>query len=262
MFRLIDSHCHLDAPELNGTGAQLLPDARGKGIATFLIPGVRVSGWPQLLSFAARQPGVFAAPGLHPAYAEQWSAAAARQLRELTPHPKTVAIGEIGLDGGAGPDLDRQEEVLRAQLQLALDAGLPVLLHGRKATGRLLEILRELQVGERVSGIWHGFSGSLPVAEELVSLGFLIGVGPILLRPSARKLPEAVRRLPATALVLETDLPDMAEKPEALLAVAAKVAELRDWTLAETARVTTENADRLFGKMNLNHEDTETRRKP
>lgn len=247
MFRLIDSHCHLDAPELNGTGAQLLPGARSRGIATFLIPGVRVSGWQPMLAFSAREAGIFAAPGLHPVYAEQWSADAARQLRELSTHPKTVAIGEIGLDGAAGPDLAHQEKVLRAQLEIALAAGLPVLLHCRKATGRLLEILRELQIGERIGGIWHGFSAGLPVAEDLVRLGFMIGIGPILLRPSARKLPEAVRRLPATALVLETDLPDMAEKPEALLAVAAKIAELRGWTLQETARITTENAGRLFG---------------
>ena len=252
MFGLIDSHCHLDAPELDGAGAQLLPGAKKQGIAGFVIPGVRVHSWTALLGFAEREPSVFAAPGLHPAFAEQWSAMADRQLRELTGHPKAVAIGEIGLDGVAGPDLKRQEAVLRAQLQIALETGLPVLLHGRKATGRLLEILRELQVGARVGGIWHGFSGSLQVAEELVLLGFGVGVGPILLRKTARKLPEAVRRLPATALVLETDLPDMADQPETLVDVAEKVAELRGWSLEETARVTTENAGRLFKKMILN----------
>jgi len=259
MPSLIDSHCHLDAPELLGTGAQLLPGARAAGVETFIIPGVRVSGWPQLLSLAEREVGVLAAPGLHPAYAEQWSPRAEQELRELTGHRKVVAIGEIGLDGVAGPGLYRQEEVLRAQLQIAFEADLPVLLHGRKATGRLLEILRELQVGARVGGIWHGFSGSLAVAEELVRLGFLIGVGPILLRASARKLPEAVCRLPATALILETDLPDMADRPEALVTVAAKVAELRGWTKEETSRITAENACRLFDRMHLNHGDTETR---
>jgi TatD DNase family protein len=250
MFRLFDSHCHLDAPELQGAGIELLAGARNSGILAFVIPGVRVADWRRLLAIAEQEAGVFAAPGLHPAYADQWSAAAGRQLRRLTSHPKVVAIGEIGLDTLCGPPLERQEKVLRAQLEIALEAGLPVLLHGRKATGRLLEILRELQVGAQVGGIWHGFSGSLAVAEELVRLGLKIGVGPILLRTAARKLPAAVRQLPAAALVLETDLPDMTEKPEALRAVAEKVAELRGWSLEEAARITTENACRLFGKIN------------
>ncbi|NOY14494.1 MAG: TatD family hydrolase [Deltaproteobacteria bacterium] len=247
MFSLIDSHIHLDAPELAGTGTDLLPPARLSGIDKFIIPGVRVSGWRGMLALAQQQPGVFAAPGLHPVFAEQWSAAAERQLRELSSEPQVVAIGEIGLDAVAGPPLAEQEQVLREQLQIALDAGLPVLLHNRKATGRLLDILRELDIGRQLGGIWHGFSGSLSLAQQLVQLGFKIGVGPILLCETARKLPQAVVELPAAALVLETDLPDMAEQPETLVAVAQKVAELRGWSLEETARITTENARQVFG---------------
>ncbi len=246
MLPLIDSHIHLDASELLGAGADLLPQARQAGIGRFIVPGVRVTGWPGLLTQAAQQPDVFAAPGLHPAYAGQWTASAAQQLREICQQPKVVAIGEIGLDGVAGPPLEQQELVLRAQLQIALEAGLPVLLHGRKATGRLLEILRELQVGSRLGGVWHGYSGSLPVAQQLVALGFKLGVGPILLRASARKLPEVVVALPAEALILETDLPDMAATPAVLVAVAQKLAELRGWSLAETAQITSGNAKQLF----------------
>jgi TatD DNase family protein len=246
MLPLIDSHIHLDAPELNGTGADFLPQARQDGIGKFIVPGVRVTGWAGLLNMSQQQTEVFAAPGLHPVYAEQWSAVAAQQLRQLCDKPKVVAIGEIGLDGVAGPPLAQQERVLRAQLQIALEANLPVLLHGRNATGRLLEILRELKIGSQLGGIWHGFSGSLPVAQQLVQLGFKLGVGPILLREGARKLPQAVVALPAAALVLETDLPDMAATPAALVAVAQKLAKLRGWSLPETARITTENANRLF----------------
>ncbi len=248
MLSLIDSHIHLDAPELEGQGSTVLAAAHRSGIDRLVIPGVRASGWDGLFKLTANQ-GVFAAPGLHPAYAEQWSDAAAAALGLLAQNPRSVAIGEIGLDGVCGPDLGLQEKVLRAQLQIALDSGLPVLLHGRKATGRLLEVLRELAIGRQVGGIWHGFSGSLPVAQELARLGFKLGVGPILLRESARKLPQAVVELPAAALVLETDLPDMAAEPQALVAVAQKVAELRGWTLEEAARVTTENALSLFPGM-------------
>lgn len=246
MFPLIDTHAHIDAPELAGTGSDLLGPAKRAGIEMFIVPGVRVSGWEPLSRLVQQHAGLYAAPGLHPAYADQWSVAAAEQLAAVARQPKTVAIGEIGLDGAVGPALELQEQVLRTQLQIALDAGLPVLLHGRKATGRLLDILRELKIGEQIGGVWHGFSGSLQVARELVKLGFKIGVGPILLRESARKLPQAVIALPAAALLLETDLPDMADKPEQLIAVAEQVAELRGWTLEETARITTEKACRLF----------------
>ena len=246
MIPLIDTHIHLDAPELSGRGFDLVPPAVAQGIGRFVVPGVRASGWQPLLQQLERSPQVFAAPGLHPVYAEQWSAVAETQLIELSCLPQVVAIGEIGLDGAVGPALALQERVLRAQLQIALAAGLPVLLHARKATGRLLEILRELDIGKRIGGIWHGFSGSLQIAEELVQLGFKIGVGPIILRPSARKLPQAVIELPAEALVLETDLPDMAETPDLLIRVAEKVAELRGCELAEVARFTSENAAQLF----------------
>ncbi|SHJ04687.1 TatD DNase family protein [Malonomonas rubra DSM 5091] len=246
MSLLIDTHAHIDAPELNGTGLDLLQPAQEKGIGALVVPGVRVSGWQNLLQLAEQFPALFAAPGLHPVYAQQWNDAAAEQLQQLCTHPKAIAMGEIGLDGVSGPDMMLQERVLRAQLEIALQAERPVLLHGRKATGRLLDILRQKEIGKKIGGIWHGFSGSLQVAEELVRLGFKIGVGPIILRDSARKLPQAVQQLPLAALVLETDLPDMAETPEALIAVAEKVAELRGISLAEVAQSTSENARKLF----------------
>ena len=247
MISLIDTHIHLDAPELNGQGLDFLPEAQQYGINQFVVPGVRVSSWSGMLALAKESENVYLAPGLHPAYADQWNAAAASQLRELTQRLKVVAIGEIGLDGTVVIPLSQQKIVFRAQLEIALDTGLPVLLHVREATGVVLTILRELGIGQKIGGIWHGFSASLPVAQELVNSGFKIGVGPILLRENARKLPEAVKTLPLSALVLETDLPDMAETPETLVRVAEKIAELRGVSLDEVARVTTGNARQLFG---------------
>ena len=246
MVSLIDTHIHLDAPELAGEGFELLSAARQEGIQRFVIPGVRVAGWGAMVKYAENNSGVYLAPGVHPAYADQWNDVAASQLELLVQKPKVVAIGEIGLDGVVAPSRKLQEIALRGQLQIALNAGLPVLLHAREATGVLLTVLRELKIGKTVGGVWHGFSASLPVAEELVLLGFKIGVGPILLRDGARKLPAAVKALPLSALVLETDLPDMAERPETLVRVAEKVAELRGISLDEVARMTTENARQLF----------------
>ncbi|MCK4503889.1 MAG: TatD family hydrolase, partial [Desulfuromonadales bacterium] len=195
MISLIDTHIHLDAPELNGQGLDLLPGAQQRGIDRFIVPGVRVSGWPGMVALAEKAAGIYLAPGLHPAYADQWTPEAEQRLRKLAADPNVVAIGEIGLDGVVGPSLSQQEMVLRAQLQVAIDVGLPVLLHARQATGALLAILRELKIGTKIGGIWHGFSGSIPVAQELATLGFKLGIGPVLLRDSARKLPAAVKLL-------------------------------------------------------------------
>lgn len=241
-----DTHIHLLAPEWEPPPEALHREAQAAGIAGMLMPGVRVGDWPRLLELARQLPGVCLAPGLHPVYAEQWSPEAAEQLLSLTREPQVVAIGEIGLDGVAGPALDEQEEVFREQLQIVLEAKLPVLLHCRKATGRVLDILREMQIGQQVGGIWHGFSGSVQTAQELVTLGFKIGIGPILLRESARKLPQAVLELPDVALVLETDAPDMIESPLGLLDVAKKLAELKGWTLEKTKQVTGDNARKLL----------------
>ncbi|MBN1958720.1 MAG: TatD family hydrolase [Desulfuromonadales bacterium] len=242
----IDTHIHLSAPEWSRSPQELYSQAQSAGISSMLMPGVRASDWQDLLALAGQLAGVYFAPGLHPAYADQWNEGIAEQLKELSTNERVVAIGEIGLDRVAGPAPVVQERVFREQLAIALNAGLPVLLHSRKTTGRVIAILRELAVGQTVGGIWHGFSGSVQVAHELVELGFKIGVGPILLRESARKLPQVVKALPATALVLESDAPDMIDCPSGLLRVAQKLAELKGWSLEETARITGENACPLF----------------
>lgn len=251
MTSWFDTHIHLLAPEWRESPQELYAQAKVAGIGAMLMPGVRVADWPALLMLAQQLAGVYFAPGLHPAYAQQWNPAVAEQLAALTREPQVVAIGEIGLDAVAGPPLDEQELVFRAQLQIALDAGLPVLLHSRKTTGRVLEILRELEIGRRIGGIWHGFSGSVQVAHELTELGFKIGVGSILLRASARKLPQAVVELPPDALVLETDAPDMIAGPDGLLQVAEKLAALKGWSLEETSRLTSNNATGLLAKIRL-----------
>ena len=221
--------------------------ATAAGIKWLIQPGVRIGDWDAMLSLAQRHPSVYLAPGIHPMCADQWDDETALRLAALIRHPKVVAIGEIGLDAVVGPAQEIQERALRSQLQVALDHGLPVMLHCRNKKGALLEVLRDLDIGRRIGGVWHGFSGSLPFARELVDLGFSIGVGPILLRHNARKLVEVVAALPISAMVVETDLPDMAQEPEELVRVVQKIAEFKNLTLGDVAKVTTENALRLFG---------------
>lgn len=240
-----DTHIHLLAPEWRGPVEERLEAARIAGIGQLLQPGVRSSGWDKLLALAHQQPGVYLAPGLHPICAAEWNATLAERLRKLCRLPQVLAVGEIGLDAMLDVDLQTQEAAFRGQLEIAQKEKMPVLIHCRKKTDALLHILRETSAW-RTGGIWHGFSGSVETARQILDQGFLLGVGPVLLRENARKLPEVLRDVPPESLVLETDAPDMAAGPGVLLDVAQKLADLRGWTLAETARITTANAKRIL----------------
>ncbi len=240
-----DTHIHLFAPEWNGSLSARIAAAQQARIDIMLQPGVRVTDWDELIDLAGRTAGVYAAPGLHPMGAAGWDGTTAGRLRKLCRLPQVVAIGEIGLDALLDVDLVVQTRAFCAQLEIALAAELPVLIHCRKKSAEVLQILKESGI-RKVGGIWHGFSGSLETAQQIVDLGMMLGVGPVLLRENARKLPAVVQALPPETLVLETDAPDMAAGPKVLIRVAERLAELRGWTLEETARITTENARRLL----------------
>lgn len=240
-----DTHIHLLAPEWQGPLQTRLDVAGQSGIDLLLQPGVRSADWKRLVALTSESPSVYAAPGLHPMCASEWNADVDLLLRELCEHPGVVAVGEIGLDRLLDVDPLIQLQAFRGQLKVASDAGLPVLIHNRKMTADILGVLKESRTGA-LGGIWHGFSGSHEVAQQIIDCGFLLGIGPVLLRENARKLPAALKGLPPDTLVLETDAPDMAAGPEVLLEVAKKLAALRGWTLVETARITTANARRLL----------------
>lgn len=242
---LCDTHIHLLAPEWRSPVAERIESARQQGIGLLLQPGVNVSDWPALLGLAEENSLVYAAPGVHPLYAEDWSAACATELQVLCAHPKVLAIGEVGLDAALDVDLDRQRQTFVAQVAIACDAGLPLLIHCRRRSGEVLKVLQE-SAARLHGGIWHGFSGSSETAQQIVAQGFALGIGPVLLRENARKLPAALKDVPDHMLVLETDAPDMAAGPETLVRVARRLAALRGWTLEECARITTANAHRIL----------------
>ena len=244
-MKFCDTHIHVLAPEWQGCPQQRIEKAAECGIDLLLQPGVRSADWADLLELTGEASSVYAAPGLHPVCAAEWTAVVAERLRELCQTSKVVAIGEIGLDALLDVDQQVQQRAFRGQLAIALEFDLPVLIHCRKKTAEVLGIIREARA-EKAGGIWHGFSGSLETAQQIIDCGFLIGIGPVLLRENARKLPATLKALPADKLVLETDAPDMAAGPEVLLGVATALGVLRGWTLAETARITTANARRIL----------------
>ncbi len=252
---LFDTHVHLDMLPAGFDLAEEVALAQARGVRRFLIPGVSPEGWPHLAAVASQVAGGLTAPGLHPLAAHLWSETTAEKLTRLLAADNAVAVGEIGLDGQLDfPPSTVQEKAFRGQLRLARESGLPVVLHCRKATGRLLEILREEGAVEH-GGIWHGFTGSRETAEAAIGLGFALSFGGPLTWPGARRSPEVLKILPAEWIVIESDAPDLPphphrgepNRPAYLALVAERVAALRGWSPEETARITTANACRVLG---------------
>ncbi len=253
MGEFFDTHVHLDFLRPDDFEKELKEASRA-GVAKFLVPGVDLEHWEIILGMAGDKKNILAAPGLHPRSAGQWDESVARNLKSLLHRPGVAAMGEIGLDAFlTSPPLEVQERTFRDQLRLAVRENFPVLIHCRKSTERLLRILREEEAG-RTGGIFHAFSGSIETAKKAIDLGFAIAFGGVLTYPEARRAPQVLRALPAEWIVLETDAPDIAphpfrgenNRPAYLRLIAQKVAEIRGWSLKETARITTENAKRVL----------------
>ena len=252
MIELFDTHIHLDRLS-TGDLASEIDQAQQQGINSFLIPGIEPSNWDRLTEIAGQHTGIFLAPGVHPLAAESWSAQVESRLVQLLAHPAVVAIGEIGLDYKLPVPPELQEKIFRDQLRLAVAAGRPLLLHCRGPLARCLEIFREEQ-GPLVGGILHAFSGSVEMAHVALRLNLSLGLGGGITWPEARRAPEVLRALPATAFVLESDAPDQSPEPHRharnrplwLALIAKCCAELRHCSLEEIAAQTTTNARRIL----------------
>lgn len=252
-MQLIDSHCHLDIDAFSGRRQMLLARARSVGVAAFIIPGVDRQGWQRILDLSRNEPGVFAAPGLHPMYLANHHPDHLQELRTLIDSTPVVAIGEIGLDYYV-PGLDRQvqQQLFEEQLRLAASAALPVLLHVRKAHDQVLATLRRRRFPH--GGIVHAYTGSLQQAMQYLDLGFLISICGTITYDRAKRLRGIAAALPPEALAVETDAPDIPlaghrgedNLPEYLPEVVAALANLRGEQYATTAAATTANVARLL----------------
>lgn len=205
---LIDSHCHLDHPRLDKLRETIWRNCLGFGVAQLVIPGTHRAQWPRLIEFCDQQPSWHLALGLHPYFIEQHQPDDLQVLERLIRQKQPIAIGEIGLDYSL-PNLNEclQQQLLVQQLIIARSYRLPVILHARRSHDALLQILRRTGFSE--GGIVHAFNGSFQQAEVYLALGFKLGFGGALTYSRAHRLHRLVRALPLTALVLETDAPDM-----------------------------------------------------
>ena len=259
--RWIDTHCHLDAAEFDADRGAVAERARAAGVAPLVLPAVEVANFEAVRALAHAHDGAYAL-GIHPLAVDRAEEDDLERLRDALAarrgDARLVAVGEIGLDRFvAGLDLERQERFCLAQLRLARDAGLPVLLHNRRAVDALAAQLRRVELP---GGIAHAFNGSAQQAAVLVGLGLKLGFGGALTFERALQIRRVAAALADEAVVLETDAPDIpphwlyrtaAERaagqrsrnePAELPRIAATLAGLRGWSLAETAARTTRNA--------------------
>lgn len=258
----IDTHCHLDAAEFAPDRDAVRAAAQAAGVTHLVIPAVQRSHWQEVMALAHRHGDSYAL-GIHPLYtpgAQESDIAALRELLgQQKGDPHLVAVGEIGLDFFV-PDLDAQRQIwfYEQQIQLAREFDLPVILHVRKSSDRLLKTLRQYRVA---GGIAHAFNGSAQQAQAFMDLGFKLGFGGAITYDRALKLRELAASLPLEALVLETDAPDIpphwlyttAEQRAAgqsqgrnssaeLPRIAAELAQLRGISVDQLAQASSANA--------------------
>jgi TatD DNase family protein len=281
---LTDTHCHLDFNKFDEDRDAVLQRAIEAGVERILIPALELESSKAVVRLANSHPILFAAVGFHPTDLDNWNEESVENLRGLIfPHPnpspsgrgdKIVAIGEIGLDyyWVKEPEKQaRQRLVLKEQLQLAREAGLPVIIHMREAGDAwfgqasvdLLEILTEWQSGLAAEGhplaekpgVLHSFNGNLETAQKALEHHFYIGVtGPVTYKNAEEKR-QIIRQLPLERLLIETDAPFLTpvphrgkrNEPAFVVHIADTIAKIHMTTREQVARITSENANRLFG---------------
>lgn len=256
---LVDSHCHLDAEAFDPDRTQVLQRARAAGVRRQVVPAVTAAGWPKLRRICLEEDGLYPAYGLHPMFLADHRPPHLHQLRAWVERERPRAIGECGLDFFVeGLDRNMQAEYFEAQLRLARDTGLPVIVHARRAVDAVICAIRRIGAPggkpSRLCGVVHSFSGSPEQARQLWSLGFLIGLGGPLTYARAQRLRRLVTDMPLEYLLLETDAPDQPDagirgqrnEPARLRDILDTVAMLRDQPPAEIAAATSANAERLF----------------
>lgn len=251
---LFDSHAHYDSRAFRDDRDALLAALPSQGVSLVLLPGSDVARSTLCAELATRHKNAYAAVGIHPQEAARCLPSYLARLRELASQEKVVAIGEIGLDYyyDEGVPHPVQQAIFRAQMELARECQLPVIIHDRDAHEDTLRIVRDYP---EVRGVFHCYAGSAEQAKILVQLGYYISFTGTITFKNARRGPEVIAAVPLERLLIETDAPYMAPTPfrgqrcdsTMVYRMAETIAEIRGLPTAEVARITTENGKRLFG---------------
>ena len=253
-MRVFDTHAHYDSGAFNADRMEVLASMPEAGVELILNPGCDLPSSQTAVELAEKFPFVYAAVGVHPSDCEGFSQNTLDGLRTLAAHPKVRAVGEIGLDyyWKDNPPREFQREVFHAQLELAEELQLPVIVHDREAHQDCLEVVR---AHPKVTGVYHCYSGSLEDAKTLVKLGWMLSFTGVVTYKNARRSLEVIDWLPMDRIMIETDSPYLTPEPfrgkrndsRKVYRVAETIAQVKGLEAEEAARITLENGKRFFG---------------
>ncbi len=259
----IDTHCHLDAREFGGDSLGVAARALEKDVGMIVIPAIDRANWPAVRDLAANAPNASYAIGIHPICVPKATdddlVAMREAVRAAMDDPRFVAIGEVGLDFFL-PELcepamrDKQIHYFREQLKIAREFGLPILTHVRKSQDQVLKHVRQIPPA---GGIAHAFNGSFQQAQGYIDIGFKLGFGGNLTFTRALQIRRLAEQLPLSAIVMETDAPDIAPQwlhpgvntPDQVPGIAEVLAQLRGIPLEELQSATTANAHSVMPRL-------------
>ena len=255
---IFDTHAHYDDEAFNEDRDQILSSMKDGGVGCIVNVCASAGGFGGTLELMKAYPFVYGAVGVHPDDAGIMTQDTLDEIRRLSHMEKMVAIGEIGLDyywHKEEAEHKQQQEMFRAQMDIAREEKLPFMIHSRDAAEDTLEIVKEYMKKDMFGGIIHCFSYSREIAAEYLNMGLYLGIGGVVTFKNAKKLKEVVQYAPLSQLVLETDCPYMAPEPNRgkrnsslyLPYVVQAIAELKQVTPEEVIEVTRENTHRLLG---------------
>lgn len=253
--RLIDTHAHLNDPKFSADIREVIARASGAGVERMIVCGYDLDSSRAAVELADRFESVYATVGVHPHDAKSYDPSVERAIEELSGASKVLAIGEIGLDFHYDfSPRSQQLAAFEAQIDLAGRLSLPIVVHSRESNAEALEVLRQ-RAGNITGCVFHCFSGDADFAQNVLDMGFYIGIdGPITYKAS-EKLRKVVEICPLDRLLVETDCPYLTpvphrgkrNEPAYVRYVAEEAARVKSITLQELAEATSNNARRLFG---------------
>ena len=254
---IFDTHAHYDDEAFDADRDVLLESMESNGIGTIVNVCASIDGLEKTIALMEKYPFVYGAIGVHPDDADQMTQETLDKIRTLLQHEKAVAVGEIGLDYYWHKEKEEhliQQNMFRAQMEIAREEKLPFMIHSRDAAEDTLNIVREYMKGGMYGGIIHCFSYSKEIAREYLNMGLSLGIGGVVTFQNARKLREVVEYAPMEQIVLETDSPYLAPVPfrgkrnssRNLPYVVNRIAELKGITPEEVIEITEKNARKLL----------------
>ena len=252
-MNLIDSHCHLDDDRYDSCRDAVVARAKIQGVEKIILPATTADRWPKVKQMAEKYVQIYPAYGLHPMFMSQHKPRHLQDLDAWLDREKPIAVGECGLDFyQSRDDEDRQFKLFQAQLSLAQNHHLPVIVHVRKAMDRVISLLRNAKLES--AGVIHSFAGSLQQAQQLHELGFKIGIAATVDFERAKKLRSVVAEIDASALLLESDAPDQPginhrgelNEPAFIIEHFRTIAQLRGISEACLGQILNDNTKALF----------------